>query len=254
MVFADIGDRISLRESEALGFDIDGPFAEGLATGAENLVVRARDAALDAALRSAPPFHLTLTKRLPIASGIGGGSADAAATLRLLGDRLALKGVEELARGLGSDVPACLRSSSLIAEGRGERLAPAPAIPPLDAVLVNPGVSSPTSAVYGAYDRIGRFGGADRPRLPEVIRRAEEAATLIGACRNDLEAPAVALEPVIGDALDVLRSEPETLLARMSGSGATCFALCAGPIEAETLAERLRGVRPGWWIQSCRLA
>jgi len=192
-----------------------------------------------------------------VAAGLGGGSSDAGATLRLLRDALGTsvtdEALEAIAAGLGADGAACLWGRPVVAEGRGERLSPAPAMPGLDAVLVNPGVASSTAAVYRAFDEAGAVGGADRPGLPDRFESAEDAAAWLSLCRNDLEAPAIALEPLIGEVLETLAGEPETLLARMSGSGATCFALCAGDIEAEGLAERLRSMRPGWWVRRCRL-
>ncbi|OYX90715.1 MAG: 4-(cytidine 5'-diphospho)-2-C-methyl-D-erythritol kinase, partial [Caulobacter sp. 35-67-4] len=164
------------------------------------------------------------------------------------------KALEVMACSLGADGAACLWGLPVIAEGRGERLSPAPSLPPLNAVLVNPLAPSPTGAVYRAYDAAIAPEGEARPWMPDAFESAEEiAAWLSAATRNDLEAPAVALEPLIGEVLDVLRDEPETLLARMSGSGATCFALCAGDIEAEGLAERLESMRPSWWVRRCRL-
>ena len=154
---------------------------------------------------------------------------------------------------MGSDGPACVFAKTVVAEGRGEQLGPAPGFPVLDAVLVNPRVASPTGAVYRAYDEAGAPGSAERPKLPEAFETAEEMAGFLKTCRNDLEAPAIGLTPLIGEVLDTLRDEPETLLARLSGSGATAFALCAGDIEAEGLAERLERMRPDWWVQRCRL-
>ena len=126
-------------------------------------------------------------------------------------------------------------------------------MPVLDAVLVNPGVASSTPAVYRAFDEMGANGGAERPWLPDAFESPEDVAAFLSVCRNDLEAAAVSLQPAIGEVLETLADEPETLLARMSGSGATCFALCAGDIEAEGLAERLQAMRPGWWVRRCRL-
>jgi 4-diphosphocytidyl-2-C-methyl-D-erythritol kinase len=190
---------------------------------------------------------------LPVSAGIGGGSADAAATLRLLEDEFGLVTPPLVALTLGSDTPACYRSAPLIAQGRGELIQPAPLAPVLDAVLVNPGAPSPTGAVFGAYDAAGAPGEADDPDLPPVIGSAEEVAAILSLCRNDLEAPAIALTPVIGEVLSLLRDQSETLLARMSGSGATCFALCGGATEAESLAERIGQWRPDWWVAACRL-
>lgn len=256
MAFADVADVVAVQGAEAPAFEVTGPFGAGLA-GADNLVVRAATALLSRIPGPKPPVRLILDKRLPVAAGLGGGSADAGAALRLLREALALpapdEALAEIAAALGADGAACLWGRTVIAEGRGERLSPAPAMPALDAVLVNPGVPASTAAVYRAFDEAGAPGGADRPRLPDAFESAEETAAFLSLCRNDLEAPAAALEPVIGEVLQTLAGEPETLLARMSGSGATCFALCAGDFEAETLAERLQAMRPGWWVRRCRL-
>jgi 4-diphosphocytidyl-2-C-methyl-D-erythritol kinase len=132
-------------------------------------------------------------------------------------------------------------------------LSPASGLPAIEAVLVNPGVGVSTPAVYRALDDGGDFGEVAPPPLPEAFESVEELAAWLGAMRNDLQAPAIALAPEIGDVLETLADEPETLLARMSGSGATCFALCASDIEADALAERVTGMRPGWWVRRCRL-
>lgn len=257
MVFADVGDHVGVRAADAIGLEINGPFAEGLEAGEDNLVMRAARAILARCKGPKPPFHLTLTKALPLAAGLGGGSSDAGAALRLLRETLETglsdAELEAIAGELGSDGPACLFGRSVVAEGRGERLSSAPSFPVLDAVLVNPRAPSPTGLVYRGYDDMGAPGGAERPDLPPAFESAEEMAGFLATCRNDLEAPAARLTPVIGEVLDTLRDEPETLLARLSGSGATCFALCAGDIEAEGLAERLELMRPDWWIQRCRL-
>ena len=257
MVFADVGDRLTLEPASALGLCIDGPFGEGLSAGEDNLILKAVRALAERAREPPPPVRITLTKTLPIAAGLGGGTSDAGAALRLVRDHLGLlvddDGLEAIAAELGADGAACFRARPVIAEGRGERLSPAPLLPRLDAVLVNPRAPSPTGAVYRAYDAAGAPGSADRPTLPEAFEDAVEAAAFFAACRNDLEAPAVALTPAIGDVLETLRGEPEALMARVSGSGATCFALCAGDIEAETLAERLERMRPHWWVRRCRL-
>ena len=257
MVFADVGDELSVRPADALGLEIKGPFAQGLGAGDDNLVLRAARSLLARTKRPHGGFQLGLNKALPLAAGLGGGSSDAGAALRLLRDYLEAglsdASLEAIAAELGSDGAACVFARSVVAEGRGERLSPAPAFPVLDAVLVNPGVASPTGPVYRGYDAMGARPSADRPVLPDAFESAEEMAGFLHACRNDLEAPAVQLAPAIGEVLETLRDEPETLLARLSGSGATCFALCAGDIEAETLAERLERLRPGWWVRRCRL-
>lgn len=259
MVFADAGDQVMIQPSDAPAFETSGPFGGGIPADGDNLVVRAARAFHARLGGPIPPYRLILDKRLPIAAGLGGGSSDAGAAFKLLRDALAPDlsddDLEPLAASLGADGAACLRATALMAEGRGEVLSPAPALPELHAVLVNPGVPSPTGAVYRAYDAAVHPDGAERPFLPEDLESVEEvAAWLSVATRNDLEAPAVALEPRIGEVLDVLREEPESLLVRMSGSGATCFALCAGDIEAETLVERLELARPDWWVRRCRLS
>lgn len=259
MAFADIGDQVAIQASDAPAFETSGPFGAAIPADGDNLVVRAARAFHAKVGGPVPPYRLILDKRLPIASGLGGGSSDAGAALKLLRDALAPyltdDDLEPLAASLGADGAACLRATALLAEGRGEILSPAPRLPELNAVLVNPGVPSPTGAVYRAYDAAVHPDGATRPFLPSHLESAEEvAAWLAVATRNDLEAPAVALEPRIGQVLDVLRDEPESLLVRMSGSGATCFVLCAGDIEAETLAERLENLRPDWWVRRCRLS
>jgi 4-diphosphocytidyl-2-C-methyl-D-erythritol kinase len=259
MVFADVGDQVMIQPADAPDFETVGPFGGGIPTNGDNLVVRAARAFHARLGGPVPPYRLILDKRLPIAAGLGGGSSDAGAALKLLRDALApglTDGeLEPLAAGLGADGAACLRAMALMAEGRGEVLSPAPRLPVLHAVLVNPGVPSPTGAVYRAYDAAVHPEGAERPPVPAELETAEEAAAWLAmATRNDLEAPAVALQPLIGEVLDVLRDEPESLLVRMSGSGATCFALCAGDIEAESLAERIEALRPEWWVRRCRLS
>jgi 4-diphosphocytidyl-2-C-methyl-D-erythritol kinase len=259
MVFADVGDAVMIQPSDAPAFETTGPFGASIPSGEDNLVLRAARAFHAKLGGPVPPYQLILDKRLPIAAGLGGGSSDAGAALKLLRDALAPRfsddDLEPLAASLGADGAACFRATALMAEGRGEVLSPAPTLPTLHAVLVNPGVPSPTGAVYRAYDAAVHPDGAERPRMPAALESAEEAAGWLAvATRNDLELPAVASQPLIGEALDVLRDQPESLLVRMSGSGATCFALCAGDIEAETLAERIEAVRPDWWVRRCRLS
>jgi 4-diphosphocytidyl-2-C-methyl-D-erythritol kinase len=208
-----------------------------------------------------PPFRLILTKFLPVAAGLGGGSSDAGAALKLIRDSVGLElddtALIDIAGKLGADGPACFRAAPVLGEGRGDRLSPAPAMPIVDAVLVNPGVPCSTGAIYRAFDQViakgeGR-GGADTPGLPEAFEDVAELAAVLSFCRNDLEAPAIGVAPEVATVLDTLRGAPETLLARMSGSGATCFALCASTYDAEALAESVAALSPRWWVQRCRL-
>ncbi|MFN3522333.1 MAG: 4-(cytidine 5'-diphospho)-2-C-methyl-D-erythritol kinase [Phenylobacterium sp.] len=257
MVFADVGDRVGVYASDGLELQVGGPFGRALAAEADNLVLRAARAIIARGRGPMRPVGLTLEKRLPVAAGLGGGSSDAGAALRLLREALGVPlddaGLEAVAAELGADGPACLWGRPVLAEGRGERLTAAPVLPVLDAVLVNPGVPVSTPAVFRALDASGAFSDVTPPPMPEAFERVEEVAAWLSVLRNDLQAPAVAQAPQIADVLACLEDERETLLARMSGSGATCFALCAGDYEAESLAERIEALRPEWWVRRCRL-
>ena len=257
-VFAELGDIISVRNAAALSLDIAGPFADALA-GAEardNLIWRAAEA-LAARAGRAPGAAIRLEKKLPVAAGIGGGSADAAAALRALRRLWGLRTTEAelaaLAFSLGADVPACLGAAPVRVAGAGERLAPAPPIPPLHVVLVNPRVAAPTGPVFKAFDASPPPAGPFAPPLADFAGDAAGFVDFLAAQRNDLEAPATALIPQIGAVLEALRAAPQTRLARMSGSGATCFALCSGAREAAGLARDLAARRPQWWIAPTRL-
>jgi len=257
MVFADLGDRLTLEPADWLELNIEGEFGAGLSAGADNLVLRAVSALFNAANKAAQPLRLTLDKVLPVAAGLGGGSSDAGAALRLVRDYFDLAvdddGLERIAASLGSDGAACFRQRSVLALGRGEQLSPVIGLPSLDAVLVNPRVASPTGPVFRAYDDSGAPGSADAPQLPSRFADARDAAAFFGLRRNDLEAPAAALIGEIAGVLAVLRRQPESLLARLSGSGATCFALCADQQQAERLAAKLSADHPRWLVRRCRL-
>jgi 4-diphosphocytidyl-2-C-methyl-D-erythritol kinase len=257
MAFADIGDEVMAYEAEALELRVVGPFARALAGEGDNLVLQAARALIAAARRPVAPFGLTLTKRLPVASGLGGGSADAGAALRLLREALRVQlddaGLEALAASLGADGAACLWGAPVIAQGRGERLSPAPGLPVIDAVLVNPRVAAPTAEVYRVFDAGGRFGDVSPPQAPDAFEDATDLAAWLAGQRNDLQGCAIAVAPQVGDVLETLGGEPECLLARVSGSGGTCFALCRSDIEAQSLAERIEALAPDWWVQRCRL-
>jgi 4-diphosphocytidyl-2-C-methyl-D-erythritol kinase len=257
MAFADVGDTVTAELSDTLYMIIEGPFGQGLSAGDDNLVLRAARAVLARACKPDAGARLVLTKALPIAAGLGGGSSDAGAALRLLNDLhglgLSELELEDVAAGIGADGAACVRARILVAEGRGEVLSDAPAMPPLPAVLVNPGVPSPTGAVYRAYDASGAPGLADRADHPALLS-VRDVVFWLRATRNDLEPPAVALEPRIGAALDALSAEPEPLLVRMSGSGATCFCLTETREQAEALAARLAAAHSDWWVKACTLS
>ncbi|SNB51959.1 4-diphosphocytidyl-2-C-methyl-D-erythritol kinase [Arboricoccus pini] len=248
-VFTALGDDMTFEPAADYRLQIDGPFAPSLSPGAENLVTRAA-LALAASVSRAPAVRIGLLKHLPVASGIGGGSADAAATLRGL---QALWGVEapalhDLAQGLGADVPVCLSQRPARMEGAGERLTPI-AAPSLPIVLANPGLGVATGRVFAA--RRPAEGG---PR-PQATPPPDDAAGFVRwlqAGRNDLAAPAIRLAPAIADVLTEIQELPGCALARMSGSGATCFGLFPTPRAASAAAMRLATRHPEWWVQATR--
>jgi len=256
MVFADIGDRVTVELGEGR-LTVIGPFARNLTRESDNLIIHAVRAFVAELGRPMSELTFALDKQLPVASGLGGGSSDAGAALRLIRDVFA-PGFEDarlegVAASLGADGAACLWGRPVLAQGRGERLSPAPGLPLMDAVLVNPRVGVSTPAVYRAFDAAGQFGDVVPPPVPEAFESVEEVAAWLSMMSNDLEAAAISVEPEIGAVLATLRDEPEVLLARVSGSGGTCFALCPDDISAETLAERIEAVAPTWWVRRCRL-
>jgi 4-diphosphocytidyl-2-C-methyl-D-erythritol kinase len=243
VVFAGAADRLTVEPADGLSLSVTGPFAAGLDGEADNLVLRAaRTLAASAGVRAAG--RLVLEKNLPVASGIGGGSADAAAALRLLSRFWGIDaGLKTLAAGLGADVPVCVASRPAVMSGIGEVLAPAPLLPASGMVLVNPGVAVSTPSVFRA--REGGFSGV--ATWPEGgWPDAESLAASLRETANDLEPPALRLAPVIGEVLAALPADPRCLLARMSGSGATCFGLYADAAAARAAAEAVK--RPGWWV------
>lgn len=251
VVFADLGDRLRFTPSTGLSLSIEGPFAAGLREEPDNLVPRAARALASAVGRELAA-RITLEKNLPVASGIGGGSADAAATLRGL-VRLFHLDLDEAALSrlglkLGADVPVCLASRPARLRGIGDRLTPLAGLPALPLVLVNPGVPVSTGAVFAALQLNPKREMP--PPLPERPSLAAFAAWL-KASRNDLEPPALELAPVVGRVLEALGFMPGCLLARMSGSGATCFGLFADPASAATAAARIAVAEPGWWCRAC---
>lgn len=252
IAFAELGDRVDVAPAADLTLAIDGAFAPGLSTGEDNLVLRAARALSAAAGRHVPGAAIRLTKNLPVASGIGGGSSDAAATLKALEAlwRLDL-GDAALARlglALGADVPVCLLGETARVAGIGESLSPAGALPPFGVVLANPAVPVPTAAVFKALR--GRYSGpaGEAP----ATASAREFAAWLGRCGNDLAAPAIEIAPIIGEVLAALGATGECLLARLSGSGATCFALYPDDHAAEAATRVIRAAHPGWWAAATR--
>lgn len=250
VVFADVGDRVQAERASQMSLRVDGPFGEQIGPVDDNLIVRALR------LAKAEPMRVHLSKHLPAAAGLGGGTSDAGAALRLarqMDPGLSLNQVEAAARSLGADGLMCLQARACLAEGEGERLSAAPDMPILPAVLVNPAVPSPTGAVYRAYDAGGGAFSADRPALPNRFSSVAEVADFLAAQRNDLQEPAVRLVPRVRDALAAVRQQPGALLSRMSGSGATVFGLFEDDEAAQAAATEIAGAHPTWWVQPCRL-
>jgi len=247
VVFAGVGDELRFAPAGEIGLTLEGPFAAALSAGGDNLVLRAAHR-LAEALDEPRGAAITLTKNLPVASGIGGGSADAAAALRgllrLWQRTLAEGALRDLALNLGADVPVCLRGDPVVMSGIGEKLTPVAALPPLWLLLVNSGVAVSTAAVFKA--REGAFSAPGEPLppslgLPALVQWLEQH-------RNDLEAPACALAPEIAEVLAALRALAQCLLARMSGSGATCFGLFEDETAVRQAAEALALQFPDWWV------
>ena len=247
-IFTAFGDHLTVEEAEELSLKVEGPFAVALTEG-DNLVLKAARALAAHAGRPARA-KITLTKNLPVASGMGGGSADAAAALRLLAELWQLDVDESvlcaIAKELGSDIPVCVPSAPAFMEGRGEILTPISALPRLPMLLVNPGVAVPTKDVFANLkDRRGAEMTLPRGRFNDLA----DLLRFLEITGNDLEAPALALQPVIGEVLSSLRSVPGALFTRMSGSGATCFALMPDDGGCARAAAMLKEKHPDWWVQ-----
>lgn len=255
VTFADVGDFVEAGAGEDLSLTIRGPFAKSLAADDDNLVLRAARALAQAAGVPAKA-KLVLEKRLPIASGIGGGSSDAAATLRALSAlwRLDWSNAQlaELGRGLGSDVPVFFSASaSAFMTGLGEQCAPM-ALPDFPAILVNPLTPLATPAVYKQFDAM-QLGCALLDAPTPHWQTEDEALHHISVTGNDLEAPAITLAPVISDVLASLRAQETVRYAALSGSGATCFALLADWGSVKALGAKLKARHKTWWIAETRL-
>ncbi len=255
VAFVTCGDRLRAEPAAELSLRISGagaaalgPAAVDTRAGADNLVLRA------ARLFETPRggARLTLEKNLPVAAGLGGGSADAAAALRALAVlwRRPLPPSHAILT-LGADVPVCLAGVPARMRGIGERVDPLPPLPPVWMVLVNPGLPVATGSVFAA------LSGAENRPLPQVLptmRSVPALAAWLALQRNDLEPPARAICPAIGTVLSALRGQEGCLLARMSGSGASCFGLFADAARAEAAARALRHAEPGWWCEPAALA
>jgi 4-diphosphocytidyl-2-C-methyl-D-erythritol kinase len=252
--FARAGDRLMLRAGAPLGLDVMGPLASAAGPRDQNLVLKAARALADR-IDGLKLGHFTLLKRLPAGAGLGGGSADAAAALRLLAaaNQLALNDPRLLSAALatGADVPVCLEQRPRMMRGIGELLSAPFDLPPLPAVMVFPGAPLATSAVFAAFRATGD-AAAPASRIPESQNDAVAASALVEWLereRNDLEAAAISRLPAVADALSALRAQPGCRLARMSGSGSACFAIFPSRRSARTAARAL-AARKDWWVEA----
>jgi len=254
--FSEAGDVLAFEQADGLTLSLEGPFAEGLAAEADNLVLRAARALRECAggKRGAA---ITLTKNLPVASGIGGGSADAAAALRGLAKlwdvKIADAAIQDIALSLGSDVPVCVKSVPAMMAGRGEYVAPVGELPRSAILLVNPGVAVSTAEVFRRLGRTVQDVLVTVPPLPPVAHGLPGLLRYLAETRNDMEEAARAIAPAIGDVLDGLR-ENGAALARMCGSGATCYGLFASEAKAAHAAQALSAAHPAWWVKATRIA
>lgn len=260
--FTQAGDRITVRPCDISNgpgrLAASGPFAGAMGAEADNLAIAALEALTDAAGQVAGQrgrvearLCLELQKNLPVASGIGGGSADAAATLLAACAALGLPedfDLDTIALGLGADVPMCLRSCPLIARGIGEAIEPVTGLPQLHLLLVNPGTAVSTRDVFAA------LATTSNPPLPPLpgFGTGEDLAAWLRQTRNDLEPAARKIAPSIGLVLDAISGEPGCLFSRMSGSGATCFGIFPDAKACENAAQALSRREPGWWVAATR--
>ena len=255
VVFAEVGDELEASVARKDSLSITGPFAAGLGNGDSNLVLRAL-----AAFRQHWPdalpggVALRLAKNLPVAAGLGGGSADAAAALRLFaamaGPEIAFADLLEIARGLGADVPMCLYSRPAEVRGIGEIVLPLEYFPACHIVLVNPLVPVVTADVFRRLERRNNPG---LPTLGDPLTRPAQLGLWLDETRNDLEPPAIAMVPAIGDLIVRLRGASGCILSRMSGSGATVFGLFGSGAQAHQAAHDLREMWPGYWVAAAPL-
>lgn len=255
VVFADLGDVVTAETARSIGLSVDGPFAGQLSADEDNLVLRAARALQDRRRFGEHPIgaRLTLTKTLPVASGIGGGSADAAATLRALNRLWDLdiptSRLRDIGEPLGADIPLCVAGVPARATGIGTRLQLLPELAGLHAVLVNPRLAVSTPSVFAALEE------RHNPPLPEPrsVATRDDLIGYLGATRNDLETPATALVPEITAVLNALAAIDGCRLSRMSGSGATCFGVFDDRTAANSAAAAIAAAYPHWWVAATDL-
>lgn len=257
VVFADCGDRLTFTPRSALSLTLSGATASEAGADADNLVLKAARA-LAARIPDLILGAFRLEKNLPVAAGLGGGSSDAAAALRLIAqaNKLALDNpdLQAAARATGADVPVCLDPRPRLMRGIGEQLSEPLPLPQLPTVLVNPGVALATKHVFAGLNASTQLGAPfDLVGAIAKLESRDQLLHMLETQPNALEAPAIVLQPVIADVLTVLRGLAGCQLARMSGSGATCFGLFASAMDADAAAKILRAKYPNWWAQACTL-
>ena len=257
VVFASVGDTVTIEPAKDLSLAITGPYAKGLESDNSNLVLKASDALMKWAKANGhptPPVHLKLDKSLPIASGIGGGSSDAAATLHLLTHHwklpLHLQDLSDIGASIGADVPVCLRASASMMSGIGEIIEPAPVLPEFSLVLINPNISVPTANVFQA---LSVRSGAFAPIWPQKLSDLREFVAILDRTANDLAPPAKAIAPLLMRVEEALVTTQGCLLARMSGSGATCFGIYPTLQAATSAAKQIRAAHETWWVKEAGL-
>ena len=252
--FASFGDQLTVSADCDLNFELDGPFSHDLEAGI-NLVLRAACALAQAANLDNPGAKLQLRKNLPVAAGVGGGSADAAAALHALQEywdvRLTNEDILELALELGADVPACYVGRPMIVSGIGEKLMPYDNLPKIPLLVVCPGQELSTHEVFEAF----------RQRSPKFTKHMPDSSLtvetnvwdLLSRTRNDLQAVAMQMAPQVGNCLQAISGTSKCRLARMSGSGASCFGLYENQHSARSAAKEIKSRYPGWWVQTGHL-
>jgi len=257
VAFADLGDRLTFIPGDRLTLDVSGPGAEASGAIGDNLILKAARE-LAARFDRVLAGRFVLDKQLPVAAGLGGGSSDAAAALRLLAEHNGISAddprLHAAARATGADVPVCLNPKARMMRGIGEILSKPIALPELPAVLVNPGVAVPTRDVFAALAAPALTSPGQPEDFITIDADAASLVSVLAARRNDLEIPAIKLQPIVADVLRTLQTSAGCLLARMSGSGATCFALFGAVAAAQEVAQRLQARHPGWWVRAASLS
>jgi 4-diphosphocytidyl-2-C-methyl-D-erythritol kinase len=256
VAFADLGDRLTFASGERLKLDVHGPTGAAAGDAGDNLVLKAAQA-LAGNVGHLRIGSFVLDKQLPVAAGLGGGSSDAAAALRLLARHNTLSlddpRLHAAARATGADVPVCLDPRARMMRGIGEILSDKVTLPELPAVLVNPGVAVATKDVFAALAAPLLSSSTEPDDFISIDADAASLISVLTARRNDLEIPAIRIQAVIAEVIESLRNVPDCLLARMSGSGATCFGLFGSVGSADEAAQRLQADHPAWWVRATTL-